>query len=258
MEVHLSEQLVDFTSQKVKEISTEIKEELELEYDTFFDVIEKDIIRALSTPGIIRQFTSWQPLSPKWVKQKATSEHYVGLSNSRTKGNALGRSHRYGAGRLSEDVPRGHLKVGSFQSYIQSLNRVGTTARFFGPVSVSYNFIAPNPNLKVYPKQDNGIVMRTDVRNKGSFFKFTGPMEMSATITAFGNLKGVAFDEWHIVDYIIKRIDPANEKQWVKINSSEGIGGSQRPLRAVVTPILKYFMTQRFPKIVKDAITARR
>lgn len=86
---------------------------------------------------------------------------------------------------------------------------------------------------------------------------FPKDMKMRATITAFGNLKGVKFNEKSIVDYIIKRIDPVNEKQWVKINSEVGIGRSKRPIRAVITPILRYYMDKRFSEILRAAIKSR-
>lgn len=259
MEAHLAESLVGFTSAKVRETSEEIKQELDTEYNYFFQMIVDEVIGAVSTPGIFRSYVDWDPLSKKWIKQKSTSMFYVGLSNSRTLGRTLNRKGTAGATRLGDNAntPRGYVKVGSFQSYIQSLNQAGTTARFFGPVSVSYDFVSPSGNFKITSKQESSIVKRTDARDKGRFVAFPKTVHMEARITAFSKLKGVPFNEWSIVDYIIKRIDPSHEKQWVKINSEYGIGRSRRPIRAVVTPILKYYYERRFPEIVREAVKAR-
>lgn len=261
MEAHLADRLVSFSSKKVREMSEEIKEELETEYNYFFQMILDEVIGAITTPGVLSPYVKWKPLSNQWVKYKGTNEHYVGLSNSQTMGRALRRRGSRGMSRLRANgpMPAGAFKVGSFQSYIQSLNKAGTTARFFGPISVSYDFVTPSANFKVTPLVENGIVKQTLVRSaqRGQFVAFPKTLKMQATITAFGKLKGVQFDEWHIVDYILKRIDPANEKQWVKINSQYGFGRSRRPIRAVITPILKYYLERRFPEIVRAAIKAR-
>jgi hypothetical protein len=224
-------------------------------------MIVDDVIGAVKTPGVIGYYSKWSPLSKKWTEYKGTNQHYIGLSNSLTRSSALGRKKAGGMSRKREHytAPKGLYKVGSFQSYIQSLNRPGTTERFFGPVSIIYDLTSPGADFRAYPKQLDGIVKRTDVQSikSGKFVSFPKTLKLSATITAFGNLKGVTFDEWHIVDYIIKRADPSNEKQWVKINSQYGFGRSHRPIRSVVTPILKYYLQRRFPEIVQEAVKAR-
>ncbi len=266
MEASLSEKLVGFSSKKIREMSVEIKEELDTEYSYFFQFISDEVIGALSAPGVIAGYTSWKPLSAKWVKQKATAQHYIGLSNSTTRGKALGRTRKGGKEigmsrlRASGNKPKGLIKVGAFADYIATLHGRGNTERFFGPVAISYDFVAPDARIQVSMNQENGIVnrVRTTSVKRGQFVAFPKEMKMVAKITAFGKLKGLAFNEKKIVDYIIKRVDPANEKQWVKINSEIGIGRSKRPIRAVVTPILRYYMDKRLSEIVSSAIKSRR
>lgn len=260
MESHLSAGLLNFTSRNVKEISEEIKDDIREEYDYFFGTMVREIIGAFYTPAILTAYATWDPLSDKWAHYKRTEMHYVGLSNGQTRSRSLGRTSTSGASRdATKSAPRGRVKVGSFVSYIEALNAAGTTERFFGPVAISYDFISYDPHIRFYPKNKEGVLVKTDVRKKGKYFKYDGSaVSMGAYITAFGNLKGVQFDEWHIVDYIIKKIDPEHEKQWVKINSRFGIGRTRRPIRAIITPLVKYYMDTKFPRIVERAITNQR
>lgn len=266
MEASLAEKLVGFSSKKIREMSVEIKEELGTEYNYFFQFILDEVVGSLNTPGLLSPYTSWKPLTPKWVKAKATSAHYVGLSNSLSRGKALGRSRKGGRDigmsrlRANGNKPKGLVKVGAFEDYIRTLTSVGTTERFFGPIAIKYDFVSPSANFSVSVNQDSGVVSRTQVRSveRGTFVAFPKDLKMTAKITAFGKLKGIAFNEKGIIDYIIKRIDPVNEKQWVKINSEVGIGRSKRPIRAVITPILRYYMDKRFSEIVRAAIKSRR
>lgn len=266
MEASLSEKLVGFSSKAVREMTVEIKEELNTEYNYFFQLISDEVIGALSTPGLLGGYTSWKPLSAKWVKQKATSKHYIGLSNSLTRGKGLGRvrknGNEIGMSRLRANgpKPKGLVKTGAFSTYIATLHSKGNTERFFGPVAIGYDFISPDPRIKVTMNADSGVVNRvqTSSTTTGRFIAFPKTMKMVATITAFGKLKGIGFNEKKVVDFIIKRIDPAHEKQWVKINSEVGIGRSKRPIRAVVTPILRYYMEKRFSEIVRSAVKSRR
>lgn len=270
MESLQSERLIGFTSQKVRLMSTEIQEELTTEYNYFFGMIVDSVIGATTTPGVLTQYTAWKSLSKKWVKQKGTNRHYIGLSVASTSGKALGRRGTNGNGiglsrlRANGTKPKGLQKVGALAAYMRSLNVAGSTARFFGPITSSYDFVPADPKIRVVINQADGVVKRVTVlstvaNDKGlkSFMAFPKTMKMTVNIAAFGKLKGVSFNEKSVVDYIIKRIDPANEKQWVKINSEYGIGRSKRPIRAVITPILKYYMAQRFPEIVKAAIKSR-
>jgi hypothetical protein len=266
MEASLTEKLVGFSSKKIREMSVEIKEELDTEYSYFFQFITDEVIGALSTPNLLGGYSAWKPLSAKWVKQKATSQHYVGLSNSLSRGKALGRTRKGGKEigmsriRANGNKPKGLVKVGAFADYIATLHGRGNTERFFGPVAIKYDFLAPDARIQVSINQDNGIVnrVRTTSVKRGQFVTFPKDMKMVANITAFGKLKGITFNEKKIVDFIIKRIDPANEKQWVKINSEIGIGRSKRPIRAIVTPILRYYMDKRLSEIVQRAIKSRR
>lgn len=272
MEDSLAQKLVDFSSKKIREMTKELKEELQHEYDTFFTLMVEDVIGSLQTPGILAPYTSWKPLGEKWVFEKKKfggynngNEHYLGLSNSATRRKQLGRSRKGGKDigmsrlRAYSSSKNKMVTVGPFRDYIQSLNTAGTTERFFGPIAITYDFISPDPNFRVTVNQQSGVVNRTQVHSakRGVFVAFPKEMKMTANITAFGKLKGVAFNEKNVVDFIIKRIDPANEKQWVKINSEYGIGRSRRPIRAVVTPLLRYFIERRFPEIVRRAVKSR-
>lgn len=264
MQASLTEKVVGFCSKTIRETTKEIAEELQIEYDYFFQMIVDDVIGELQTPGILAPYTTWKPLSKHWIKAKATSQHYIGLSNRLTVGRALGRKSRngrsIGISRLRSNgvKPQGFVKVGPFESYIRSLTGKGTTERFFGPLKIDYDFQTGDPNITVYTQRDGAIVKRTQFRANRGFVATPSSLKFKATISAFSALKGVTFNEKAIVDYIIKRIDPVNEKQWVKINSSYGIGRSRRPIREIMTPTLRYYMQKRFPEIVQAAIKARR
>lgn len=264
MEASLTEKLVGFCSKTIRETTKEIAEEIQLEYDYFFQMIVDDVIGELQTPGILSPYTTWKPLSKGWVKAKATSQHYIGLSNRLTTGRALGRKSKsgrdIGISRLRSNglKPKGLLKVGPFETFARSLTAKGTTARFFGPLKIDYDFQTGDPNITVYTQRDGAIVKRTQFRANKGFVATPNSLKFKATVSAFPALKGVTFSEKSIVDYIIKRIDPANEKQWVKINSAYGIGRSRRPIREIITPSLRYYMQKRFPEIVKTAIKVRK
>jgi hypothetical protein len=267
MEASLAEKLVGFSSKKIREMTAELKEELQTEYDTFFLLIVEDVVGALNTPSRFIPYY-WQPLSDRWQIAKLkegnadiSQRHYIGLSNSSTARRPLGRAKHNGMSRLrtATGSKSKFVKVGPFGDYMRSLTSQGTTARFFGPVTLSYDFVSPDPRFSVTVSEKDGALQRVQVRSaeRGTFVAFPKELKMTATVTAFGNLKGVAFNEKSVVDYIIKRVDPSNEKQWVKINSEYGMGRSKRPIRAVITPLLRYFIERRFPDIVRRAIKSR-
>lgn len=273
METALAEKIVRFSAAEVRQMSEEIRRDLLAQYDKFFQDIMWDVIGATKTPYVISQGgASWEPLKEKWSFQKRKlgqhstgQEHYQGLSGASTMLNPLGRSRKGGKDigmsrtRAASVKPKGKVKVGAFEDYIRKLAHPGTTARFFGDIVASYNVVSPDPRFRIEMKQSDGTITNVKARNtySGKFAPIPSELRFTAKIEAFGKLNGLAFDEKNIVDYIIKRADPANEKQWVKINSEVGIGRSRRPIRAIITPMLRYYIQRRFPSVVRDAIQAR-
>jgi hypothetical protein len=267
---------------KVIKTSKEIAEFIDDDYDMFFHDMHS-LLGTDDVPDMIKRFVSrgeWIDISERWNKVKVKhgvitpeqNRYYLGITGSRTLSlNRLGRkkSGRAGAERevYATKKKPGKAKVPAFGSYLKTLQAPGTVQKFFGPVTLNYGFESPTgytsigakmgPNAKhpnVLPNQIRHIWTRNRVKNTISS-SIPSELRITANIEAFGRLKEVKKFEWFMVDFILKRIDPSHEKQWVKINGQRGgKGKGRRPIRAIVLPLVQYYMNKKLPDSIRRTL----
>lgn len=273
---------VEESNTQVRNITKEIALEINDEYDHFFEYILKYVIgHTVGSPAFFSNYLNppWEPLSDRWNKTKAKSQperfnaetdrFYDGLSNGATlspnlsiRRNQKGFDEGINRGNGRKQRARGKIKVPSFGSYIQSLTGQGNTERFFGAVTIQYEFKEPRVGhvitAKMGVKKENGEDFRNQVlrlytkaRGTSGSAKNSSQMRMIGNVEAFGVLAKVQATEFYIIDYILKVVDPSHEKQWVKINSRKGwFGRGNRPIRGVITPLIKRYINKSLPEIM--------
>jgi len=101
--------------------------------------------------------------------------------------------------------------------------------------------------------QKGNVIDRIEAYSKktGQMMMFKPDFTIRAQVTAFTRLTGVRFSEWSVVDFILKQVDPQNEKQWVKINGSAAFG-SRRPMRAMITPLITWYGYVGFKQVMDE------
>lgn len=273
-------EFVDICKTKVIQESQEIANEVQVKYDAFFEYMLTRLIGRNDAPGWFAKYLpdgEWRDITAKWSTTKHRinqaldesnyNSFYRGISNSTTAGKNLSvRKNDGGASRPGVTRRKsGKTKVPPFSQYISSLQAAGTTDKFFGPVTLQYEIQSPNVGVQVTAKMGHKTLTGNAANNsiKNIYAKNTlayrkpltalpKDMSITARVEAFGNLRAIQQTEWAIVDYIIKRIDPSHEKQWVKINGRRGgHGRGNRPIRALVLPMVQWYFNQLLP----DAIT---
>lgn len=278
------QRVVALAKERLEEQTAQLKENIEIQYELFFDKILDEIVGTESpeggggiraTPSLIKNYMGkeghWKPLSPAWAALKdelgSRSDFYIGLTNVKggSSRNSLGRGQARASGskgtmkgkwatRLGNDRKKpGKVSVPSFESYMNDLAGQGVTAmnRIFGPVGIEYTFSKDNQIVDI-----ESFTTRTSraaaTQGQQVFANIKGT-RITATVRAFTRLKGVQdFSEAYVVDYILKRLDPGHEKQWVKVNSNYGFGRGKRPVRAFVAPLISWYMNDAFAKIMRD------
>lgn len=280
--------MMETTAKVVQDTSKEIAYAMQIQYDDFFaDLLEIVAAKLNSEPAFLAKYLpegDWMPISTKWSKEKtkwlgmpkSDDWHYNGLSNVGTMAKGLSIRRKYGRGQMDRGIKRNNgktsrnpnkINVPPFVKYIKTLQAVGTTERFFGPVSLQYEFQAPDIGHTITPTIGWGnvkgeylpnIIKSIQHRNRGQFAKFPSEMRVTATVEAFGILAGLKDLEWFLVDYIIKRIDPANEKQWVKINGTRPAGPKEgshgREVKPLIQPLVRYYLHEALPNAIKRNI----
>lgn len=272
-------EMLSTTKDVVKSISLNVAQEMQKEYDYFFDELLTVIKGKLEyIPDYLQRYLpegDWDFITSKWSKAKTkrigmpfgNNWYYNGISNALT--TSKGLSIRKNDGGVSRDDGRRSRspkakKTPSFESYISTLQDAGTTAKFFGPITLQYEFQSPAIGHKITPvmgaRMVNGsmvdnVITRINRRtHKGTWGKVEGDLNVTAKVEAFGVLKDLKKLEWFIVDYIIKKIDPANEKQWVKINGTsggKGKGKGSRPIRPLILPMIQFYINDELPKAMR-------
>lgn len=273
-------ELLTTTKDVVKRISLDVSRGIEIQYDDFFsDLLELIESRMDWVPKILRKYTpngEWDDISTRWsgVKQKrlgmgaGNNWYYKGISSSNTTSKALSIRKKGDGGveRVDGRQKRSskRVKTSPFAKYIATLQNSTTTEKFFGPITLQYDFQAPSIGHKITPVMGsktvngetfNNIITKINRRtHRGTFGKIEGDLSVTAKIEAFSFLNRIQQNEWFIVDYILKRIDPANEKQWVKINGRRGPGksgtkrGSEgRPIRPILVPMIQFYIQEALP-----------
>ncbi len=272
-------EFVNMAKAEVIKESQEIAQEVQVKYDAFFEYMVTRLIGRNDAPSWFAKYLpqgDWSDIGAKWSNTKHRinqsldetnyNSYYRGISSSSTAGKGLTvRKNGEGASRIGVTRRKsGKVKVPSFASYISSLQASGTTEKFFGPVTLQYEIQSPTVGVQVTAKMGhktltgsaaNNSIKNIYAKNTTAKYKpFTSlskDLMVTARVEAFGNLRAIQQTEWAIVDYIIKRIDPSHEKQWVKINGrTGGHGRGNRPIRALVLPMVQWYFNQLLPDAI--------
>lgn len=272
-------------------------------YDRFFEILAENVLDVAAesdtahgyaeTPPLIAAYMGgagrWQALSEKWINVKSRpmfanlpDGFYHGLTASvgAVSHSRLGRTRQPGSQPRKAHIARPNTGAKTpFSKFIHGLaKKSGSTERFFGPFEIEYKFYKEGRLFKVTKTPEQGveeIEVKSD--KTGKFVMFPRDYSMGAELTAFPKLAQIGFNEWQVVDFILKRIDPANEKQWVKINArtgfapkkrysankkgqklSEGqkyanrMGRGHRPIRALITPLISWYHKVAFEQAMRQ------
>ncbi len=272
-------EFIDMAKTQVIKESQEIAQEIQVKYDAFFEYMVTRLIGRNDAPGWFAKYLpqgEWTDITAKWSNTKHRinqsldesnyNSYYKGISNRSTAGKGL-TVQKNGQGAKRVGITRrksGKVKVPPFASYISSLQGAGTTEKFFGPVTLQYEIQSPNVGVQVTAKMGHktltGSAANNSIKNiyaknvnaKGKpFTALSKDLMVTARVEAFGSLRAIEQTEWAIVDYIIKRINTTNEKQWVKINGRRGgHGRGNRPIRALILPMVQWYFNQLLPDAI--------
>lgn len=250
----------------VKETNINFKM-MDHQYQRFFKIIAEEFFDVDSDydgiPPRIAGFGSsgsWKALSNSWQELKLKmsgsvddiENFYSGITQygPAPERNRLGAA-RQGKKRLKNGFKRPlQSKVEPFERYMNKLARdPDAVGRIFGHLAIKYYFGAAGATMTPV-MSDRELKQIISKGAKGRFVTMPSRFQMGTEITAFQGVQGVTFDEWHVVDYILKQRDPQNEKQWVKINSRYGFGRSHRPTRAMITPLIAWYMQVGLPNMI--------
>lgn len=245
----------DQATSTVENLSREAGEEVDAMYDEFFYEI-MEMIGGNEVPIEIAGYTGWEDLSGLWTKEKirfgrATDENqafYIGITRELAAGGRIVRGKK----RRKKAV-----KVKPFKEYISSLQKAGTVDRFFGPVTLKYEFQSerheetvkvrtgkvstknPSPHRNQITSVTSwNIYMNKRMKNMRDY-------RVIGQVNAFEKLLHIDKTEHAIVDFILRKIDPGNKKQWQKINGTSNGRGVDRPIRALILPMVQYYINDK-------------
>lgn len=262
------------TIERLQEETYYLANDIEKVYEDFFKIVDTQIVGSVTghfdeSPNFISNYMgregNWKALSGDWIdyKDKAMetasggmtlefSKAYVGVTElyKNFSKSRLGRSRAGGVSRVRVKRPLGVSQ--SFRQYMHQLAGTRTAVEhFFGPIDIEYYFAEKYRTFKV--TTIDGAIKDIDALSKktGKFLMFPREFSVKSSVFAFQSINGVEFSEWYVVDFILKRIDPLHEKQWVKINSRYGHGG-KRPIRAIITPLISWYGHVAFKQILEN------
>lgn len=271
LKTNILEHFFGLTHKEFVALVNERKDDMERIYYRFFHIISQELMdidgdEDTTPPRLVGHMGAnpqWQRLTDDWQERKLKADAYDLYYNGLT--DMLGSpvkaklgAARQGAKRDKKFSRSAKTMVEPFDRFMKKLGRdPNAVDRILGRVSVTYSFGAPNVTMR---RVQNGNQLRQIMTQgaKGRFTQMPRAFVMDAEISAFDKLKGVDFDEWHVVDFILKRLDPANEHQWVKINSRYGFGKGKkgkrgpRPIRAIISPMINWFIQKGIPDTMKD------
>lgn len=256
--------LRDQTTSLVESLSREAAEEVDRAYHAFFF----DMLGYLGMDALPRELRGyslpWEDLSALWVHQKI--KH--GRASDTNQAFYIGITREQAAAKAARSTKRRRKKapVKPFSEYISSLQNSGAVDRFFGPVTLKYEFQSPRLNETVSVRTGRATARNptphrnqiTSVRVQDNYLKKRvsdlKDHRVIGTIEAFKVFEMVQKTEWAMVDYIIRKVDAANKKQWQKINGTKGPRGTMRPIRAIILPMVQYFINERLPDELREVM----
>ena len=251
---------------QIKETSQEIAEEIEEFYYSFFVELHKAVSTAGN--GTPSRFSSnmgdagrWAPLSEKWSDRKLAvsgrPDFYYGLTGYLNKARRKSVAARRKAGKKGGGTTRGKK---SFMSFLSDLagSSEANVKKFFGPVRLTYEINARGRKTPVKIEQTENIIREigriTSHDSRGRIMPNYDNVSLRAEISMFPLLATAeAFSEWYVVNQMAGK-DSRNSKQWVKINSRDGFG-AERPIRAMITPLVSWYATTGLTQIMRKFYT---
>lgn len=252
--LYITGRLAEVGVEAIKQFSQELSEDIQADYDSFFEELYGILSPGVtSTPSRLLQNMGgeapWRNLSRSWNERKGDNKglFYKGLTDRmyKAKVNARDKRKRGAKGRLPN-------KPTSFMDFLKkkSDRSAAEVKRLFGPLEISYMLQGAGMKTPVDINQKGNVISsigRITTRNsKGQFIPRLGNVQLEANIMAFPYIKKVQdFSEWYVVDYLARK-DAGNRAQWRKVNSRVTPKGGIRPMRAIITPLISWFLTTKF------------
>lgn len=271
---------------QVTKLSRRAALSIEKDYEKFFAEME-NIIGSIEVPAALTRYLpdgEWDLLTKAWMETKekyngegSGAEHFLGITGADIHGGRGWLSRRKSSPGMSRNkyaskAPAGSPTLQPFSNYILSLARGKSSERFFGPVTIRYDFQEIDPSVRITTKMgplspEDAEIHKNEIRKilvrnvkTGKWAKAPSELRVTASIEAFRALEMVKRTEFDIVDYFIKQVDHKNEKQWVKLNGRTGWAGKEggrgrghRPIRALVQPLIQYYINDALPEDMQNA-----
>lgn len=238
----------------IKELSSEVAEEIETIYYNFFGELYEIISRGqTSTPS---RFGSnmggagpWKPLSEKWSDRKISAggseNFYMGLTTQLNAARRKASNRKKRAGKVRR-TPRSRKNFMTFMSELAAVSPENVK-KFFGEIELAYAIKAKGRKTAINIEQvGNSITSLTRITSHDDLGKMISNYDnvtLETVITMFPLLRTAsAFSEWYVVDMMARK-NGLNKKQWLKINARFGKFRSERPIRAMITPLVSWYAT---------------
>jgi len=248
----------------IKEKSNEVAQAVDSLYYDFFGELYREVGGGTTqTPsrflGNIGDAGAWKPLSESWrdrklkVADQDPSLFYKGLTDALNKSKRRVVRKGKKSGRNVGPSRRNKKSFEKFLGEVASNSRVNVK-RFFGEITIDYAIAARGRKTPIDISQVNNVITQIGAitAHEGSKrLPNYNNVALRANITMFPALKAAKeFSEWYVVN-ILARQDKTGAKQWLKINSRFGAKGSERPIRAMVTPLISWYATTGLINILK-------
>lgn len=236
--------LDDAQGKALMENEGKMRSAIDKEADRFFAYIRDYIIlwESGSTPGLIRPYTSWAPLTRAWMLKKARKSR-------RSKKSDLPSLGTSGANTATKHY-RGLF--GHFSQHIKNLARSGNANRLLGK---------PITQMAFGDGTSNVVIDRTVVTSKGrvnymgyradgkyGFITAKGAQK-SVIIKAFPNLQGVPANEVDLAKWMGEQT--GRKDQWMKVYSTH----NNRPVRAILLPLVRWYVDVGFPRAIQKVLS---
>ena len=223
-----------------------IRSALEKESDHFFAYIRDYVMLTMSgsTPTMLRGYTSWKPLTRKWINYKLRHSKRV------RKGKVVvGGVEKIGASNADKHY-RGI--TGKLNVYIKQLAASGNSNRILGTPLVRMTLGGGSESEVVVDKRvitKQGKVLLMGYRSDGKYGFITPKAGApSITVKAFPNLQNLPSDESSLTQWL--GVQTGREEEWVKIYGTH----NNRPIRAIILPMIKWYIEKGFPRAMAKVI----
>lgn len=223
----------------------EMRSAIDKEADRFFAYIRDYLMlwTSGSTPGLIRSYTSWKPLTRRWMLQKLRKSRRV------KKGQVAQLGDRVGASTADKHY-RG--LTGKMNSYIKEVAKAGHANKVFGnPVArMAFGDGTSSVIVDKTVLTKTGRLVAMGYRPDGKYgFITTVGAKPSFVIKAFPNLQGIPANETALASWVGEATGQTD--QWMKVVGKNKTG---KPLRPMILPMLKWYVDVGFPRAINKAI----